>query len=481
MFSIKRMFTTLILAIVMVLFGAGVAFAQEVTTSDVKYSSSAASATAMTAARVNSSSKIEVEHVSSVGVTKRPTASTCKLVSSWGKRPAGAKCFRLKRGAPYQTIVRNRDGKLEWLSTIVGASTSSSPDASWLMFVLRDGDGDGDKEWLKAGDEHGHGNCRNPARGPGKPTRLTWKITQEFKSFSYVQYKVGVDLYEAGKVTAYATATCNTSGSSATASAEAWLRIRIYVFVSAKTSVQAKLKGPGAISASQKTQIKLDVKADGLLDIKAQASAWCTDTPPAHEAPSISVNPGACVKEGQTTGIVTVVVTNPNPTASPADVTVGSTTKHVDSIAAGSSVTLTFPNFGSGTYGVTAVLTAFNKTASTQVTVAKCAPEAPPMFLQFREFNDLEVNWVDDHCVTVDFPAGHSGTVFWTAKYGSFATPQKTAQDSVQICSDYKAPSEVPGTGTDTITVTATDSVTGLKVTQTTDPFKIYPTASHPG
>lgn len=112
----------------------------------------------------------------------------------------------------------------------------------------------------------------------------------------------------------------------------------------------------------------------------------------------------------------------------------------------------------------------------------ECNPPAqPPVFVQFRQFNDLEVNWTDDHCVTVDTPAGHTATVYWEADFGSFATPQKTAQDGMQICSAYKAPSEVPAGGTDRITVRAVDNVTDLSVTKTTDPFVIHPTAPHPG
>lgn len=100
-------------------------------------------------------------------------------------------------------------------------------------------------------------------------------------------------------------------------------------------------------------------------------------------------------------------------------------------------------------------------------------PVSPPTFAQFREINDVYVNATTEHCVTVDFPEGHSGTVYWTANKGSFAVPQKSAQDMVQICSTYKAPSEVPASGTDTITVTATDSTTGKSVSKTTDPFVI--------
>lgn len=107
-------------------------------------------------------------------------------------------------------------------------------------------------------------------------------------------------------------------------------------------------------------------------------------------------------------------------------------------------------------------------------------PDEPPMFVQFREFNDLEVNWTSDHCVTVTFPNGHSGTVYWTAKFGSFAVPSKSASSGVQVCSQYKAPSEVPASGTDTITVTVRDNTTGKSVTKTTDPFVIHSTAPHP-
>lgn len=103
-----------------------------------------------------------------------------------------------------------------------------------------------------------------------------------------------------------------------------------------------------------------------------------------------------------------------------------------------------------------------------------CYPPAnPPTFMQFRQINDVYVNATTDHCVTVDFPDGHNGSVFWTANKGSFAIATKAAQDAVQVCSSYKAPSEVPASGTDTITVTATDNVTGKSVSKTTDPFTI--------
>lgn len=117
--------------------------------------------------------------------------------------------------------------------------------------------------------------------------------------------------------------------------------------------------------------------------------------------------------------------------------------------------------------------------SSTKVECSSTQPQqpqpevTPPTFMQFRQINDVYVNATTDHCVTVDFPEGHSGEVFWTATYGSFATVKKSAQDTVQVCSTYKAPSEVPAGGKDTITVTATDSVTGKSVTKTSDPFTI--------
>lgn len=129
--------------------------------------------------------------------------------------------------------------------------------------------------------------------------------------------------------------------------------------------------------------------------------------------------------------------------------------------------------------------TAFAKATSEAHAKAVCTDKPPtveaPVFVQFREVNDLEVNWTADHCVTVDTPDGHTATVYWEANFGSFAIPQKIAQDGVQICSVYKAPSEVPAGGTDRITVRAVDNVTGKSVTRTTDPFVIHPTAPHPG
>jgi len=116
-----------------------------------------------------------------------------------------------------------------------------------------------------------------------------------------------------------------------------------------------------------------------------------------------------------------------------------------------------------------------------KATCSEQPTENPPVFVQFREMNDLEVNWVDDHCVTVDLPAGHTATVYWDADFGSFAIPQKAAQDGVQVCSDYKAPSEVPASGTDKIHVRAVDNTTDLSVQKSTQPFVIHPTAGHPG
>jgi hypothetical protein len=112
------------------------------------------------------------------------------------------------------------------------------------------------------------------------------------------------------------------------------------------------------------------------------------------------------------------------------------------------------------------------------------SPEPPekPVWMQFREFNDLEVNWTDDHCVTVSFPSG-SGTISWDAIYGSFATPTMPANSGEQVCNWYKAPSEVPqpSGGTDTISVVATDAQSGTTIgPRSTQPFRIDPAVSHP-
>jgi hypothetical protein len=322
-----RNFVGVIAVLAVVLLGfTPAAFAQEVTTSDVTYSSSAASSTVKTVERVSTSTKIELEHVSSVGV-KRPKAKGCKLVSSWGKRPAGAKCFRLARYGKFVTKARNRAGTLVDLYTYVGAPTSSSPNAKWMMFLKRDG------KWLKAGDQNDDGNCENPSRGPGNPPKLTWKVVQEFKSFMKAKWKVGLDLYEKGKVKAWATATCNTSGSAAWAEAEAWLRVRVYVYVYVKYSFRAKINGPGKVTQDMKQKVVIDVTAKGVLKIKASASAWCTDSeeqpppppPPAvNHPPQVEMQDLFHVETGKSVGIEGCArdedgdtLTVPTPTVSP--------------------------------------------------------------------------------------------------------------------------------------------------------------------
>jgi hypothetical protein len=203
--------------------------------------------------------------------------------------------------------------------------------------------------------------------------------------------------------------------------------------------------------------------------------------PVVRDKPSIDLTVEACVP-GATVLDVSAVVGNPNDDPSGGTIKFGSRSPVTfGSIpVGGSSAPIVFQNVSPGTYTVTATLTAFNTTATTQVVVPNCPPVQPPVFVQFGEFNDLEVNWTSNHCVTVDTPAGHTATVYWDATFGSFAAPQKTAQDGVQICSTYKAPSEVPAGGTDRITVRAVDNVTDLSVTKTTEPFMIHPTAPHP-
>lgn len=99
----------------------------------------------------------------------------------------------------------------------------------------------------------------------------------------------------------------------------------------------------------------------------------------------------------------------------------------------------------------------------------------PPLWAQFGQLNDLHIGWKSDHCVTVDFPEGHSGLVYWTAKFGAFLVPTKPAMDNSQVCSGYGTPDEVPPTGQDIVTVTATDLTTGLSIQKDTDPFAILP------
>lgn len=473
--------TALIVILSLMTLGASSAHAAEVTVGDGTWTPAGSKFTASSAVVLKGTSKVQLEYLGKVKLTKEEkTAKGCPLVSSFkAGQKKGTKCFRLKRGAKFTNSGRDRNGTIRYYDDYVGSPGSKTPKAKWMKFVVRG------SHWVKAGDQAGAGNCANRSK-PYKKGGLTHKSVQLFSSFSNVKWTIKGSLSESGELSAWAEAKCTNSGSSARVKAKGSYSVEVEVTVSAKTKAQAKLKGPGSISAKQRTDVIVEAKAKARMKIEAEASAWCKDTPseptPETEKPTVTAQAKACVKPGEASGVITGTVGSPNSTADTAVISIGSQSTE-KSVSAGGTASFSFSGFAPGTYTVNVTLKNAKKSTSTTVVVEKCdvpPPAEPPVFVQFREFNDLEVNWKDDHCVTVDTPTGHTATVYWEAKFGSFTTPSKPAQDGVQVCSVYKAPSEVPASGTDTITVRAVDNVTGKSVTKATDPFVVNDTAPHP-
>lgn len=113
-------------------------------------------------------------------------------------------------------------------------------------------------------------------------------------------------------------------------------------------------------------------------------------------------------------------------------------------------------------------------------------PSSPAPTLTLTQVNDVEVGQTRPYTVDYTVPSGHSATLTFDAHYGAFSATGTgavsfTVSGSGSQTATYTAPGEVPPGGTDTITVTITDTTTGQSVSKTTDPFTIKPTAVHPG
>jgi len=97
----------------------------------------------------------------------------------------------------------------------------------------------------------------------------------------------------------------------------------------------------------------------------------------------------------------------------------------------------------------------------------------PPTIVDLTQVNDVDVFNTTQVCATVNVPESNSGTLTFSARFGSFTTPKTfTVSGQVEKCATYKAPTEVPSGGTDTITALVRDNVTGKSASDTTV-FKI--------
>jgi hypothetical protein len=171
--------------------------------------------------------------------------------------------------------------------------------------------------------------------------------------------------------------------------------------------------------------------------------------PDQSQPPTVSASANACVEQGQQSGVITVVVGNPND-ADTANVTVGSQTKSTP-VGAGSTASLTFSGYAPGNYAVVATLVNAKKSATTQVTVGKCVI-APPE-LRFNEVNQVLQGNSRSVTLEVKIPAGRQAKLHVNACNGgtiSAATRDQTLTgtgDWMTVSVNYTAPGEVPPAG----------------------------------
>jgi hypothetical protein len=107
-------------------------------------------------------------------------------------------------------------------------------------------------------------------------------------------------------------------------------------------------------------------------------------------------------------------------------------------------------------------------------------PSSPPVIIDVTQVNDVDVTNTTEVCATVSLPGSDAGTLTFAARYGAFTTTKVfTVSGQVTKCATYQAPTEVPSGGTDTITYTVRDSVTGLSASDYTT-FRVNPSPQPP-
>jgi hypothetical protein len=107
-------------------------------------------------------------------------------------------------------------------------------------------------------------------------------------------------------------------------------------------------------------------------------------------------------------------------------------------------------------------------------------PSSPPVMIDVTQVNDVDVTNTTEVCATVSLPGSDSGTLTFSARFGAFTTTNTfVVNGQVQKCATYQAPTEVPSGGTDTITYTIRDNVTGLSDSDTTT-FRVNPSPQPP-
>jgi hypothetical protein len=124
--------------------------------------------------------------------------------------------------------------------------------------------------------------------------------------------------------------------------------------------------------------------------------------------------------------------------------------------------------------------TATAQAAAQAVCSTTTPPSSPPTVIDVTQVNDVDVSNTTEVCATVSLPGSDSGTLTFNARYGAFTTTNTfVVSGQVKKCATYQAPTEVPSGGTDTITYTIRDNVTGLSDSDTTT-FRVNPSPQPP-
>ncbi|HEY0965313.1 MAG TPA: hypothetical protein VGE13_02430 [Candidatus Saccharimonadales bacterium] len=337
------------------------------------------------------------------------------------------------------------------------------------------------------------GPCDNDVvglpKGPKAPPKGAVKIRGTVKIVKRFVFEAAAEAKADEKVATVAKAWCTTAAGyaygegrgSATAIATARVTMSGYVRVSLLASVKAKATGDlwAKLGATSRVDVRANLRADAFAQATSEASALavCKDTP-VYNTPDVTVNPVACVAPGQTR-TVDIVVGNPNSVADTARLTYRGQTLE-KSVAANGTITFSFPNQGAGTYSGNVLLVTAGKSKSFTVTVENC-PELPSSFTEVEQPNDVLVNNSRTIRVRGTVPSGQTATLKATSIYGTIASGDKSqvVTGSFDILIHYTAPSEVPASKSDTVTVQLF-SQSGKKDDEKAVTFEIRPAPVDP-
>jgi len=115
-------------------------------------------------------------------------------------------------------------------------------------------------------------------------------------------------------------------------------------------------------------------------------------------------------------------------------------------------------------------------------TYPNCTPPATAPTVSITTINDVDQGGTSPNfCATVNVPGSDTGTLTFTAHYGSFTTSTFTVNGMNKYCTTYVAFSDPTTTTTvqETVTATVRDNTTGLSAVQS-EMFPVNPPAVHP-